>query len=55
MEKELNMFLMVEAVVCTAIFLMALAYFPRKPPTPPSSSAAVERVEFKEGALTVFK
>ena len=36
-------------------FLLVLVYFPAKPPTPPSITASVERVDFKSGLKQLFR
>ena len=44
-----------EAGVAALLFLLVIIYFPSKPPKPPSVSAAVERLDFKEGLLILSK
>lgn len=55
MRSEIDLFLLSEAVLCGLTFLLVLLYFPSKPPTPPSSSAALQRTNFKEGALILLR
>ncbi|XP_078661169.1 solute carrier family 49 member 4 homolog isoform X2 [Branchiostoma floridae x Branchiostoma belcheri] len=45
----------VECGYCTAVFLAILIYFPSKPPTPPSLSAAMDRLDFKTGVKKLFR
>ena len=48
--KEKIMFLMyIELGAATLIFLVIIVYFPKKPPLPPSVTAAVDRLDFKYG------
>ena len=50
------MFLMYIAFGWSALlFLMILIYFPSKPPTPPSISASLERLDYKNGLLHIMK
>ncbi|XP_006815222.1 solute carrier family 49 member 4 homolog [Saccoglossus kowalevskii] len=37
------------------LFLIAVVYFPAKPPLPPSRSASIQRVEYKPGILKLVK
>jgi len=37
------------------LFLAALLYFPDKPPCPPSKTASIERVDYKEGLLKIVR
>ncbi|XP_035658680.1 solute carrier family 49 member 4 homolog isoform X2 [Branchiostoma floridae] len=45
----------VECGYCTAVFLAILIYFPSKPPTPPSLSAAMDRLDFRTGLKKLFR
>ncbi|XP_066297049.1 solute carrier family 49 member 4 homolog [Branchiostoma lanceolatum] len=45
----------VECGYCTAVFLAILIYFPSKPPTPPSLSAAMNRLDFRTGVKKLFR
>ena len=48
--KEKIMFLMyVELGAAALILLVIIVYFPKKPPFPPSVTAAVDRLNFKDG------
>ncbi|XP_046862071.1 solute carrier family 49 member 4-like isoform X2 [Xenia sp. Carnegie-2017] len=54
-EKQINTLLYFEASVQTILFFVILAYFPSKPPKPPSLSASTDRVDFKDGARKLSK
>ena len=47
--KGLKSMLFAEFGCCAALFLLTLVYFPTKPPTPPTVTAGVDRIEFKKG------
>ena len=47
--KGLKPMLFAEFGCCAALFLLTLVYFPTKPPTPPTITASVDRLEFKKG------
>ena len=38
-----------DAGICLVLFVMVLAYFPSRPPLPPSISASTNTVTFREG------
>lgn len=46
---EIMELMYIEAGVAAFLFLLVIIYFPSKPPKPPSVSAAVERLDFREG------
>ncbi|PIK47825.1 putative disrupted in renal carcinoma protein 2, partial [Apostichopus japonicus] len=48
---EISYLMYLECVVTALFFLAAVIYFPNKPPTPPSTSASMDREDF----LTGFK
>lgn len=52
---EIMELLYIEAGVAALLFLLVIIYFPSKPPKPPSISAAVERLDFKEGLKILSK
>jgi len=52
---EIMELMYIEAGVAAFLFLLVIVYFPSKPPKPPSVSAAVERLDFKEGLLILSK
>lgn len=54
-EKQINTFLYFEAVLQTVLFVAILAYFPSKPPNPPSLSASTDRLDFKGGVGELSK
>ena len=41
--------------VTTLLFLICCVYFPNKPPSPPTITAAIERYDFKQGLLTLLR
>ncbi|XP_064601247.1 solute carrier family 49 member 4 homolog [Liolophura sinensis] len=53
--KELFMLYLIEFGFAAGLFLMTLIYFPAKPPTAPSLSAATERMKYKDGLLALTK
>ena len=54
-EKQINTLLYFEASVQTILFFVVLAYYPSKPPKPPSLSASTDRIDFKDGARKLSK
>jgi FLVCR family MFS transporter len=54
-QKQINSLLYFEAALQLFVFFVILAYYPSKPPRPPSVSAATGRVDFKAGAKKLFK
>lgn len=44
-----------EAVICMALFICVLVYFPSKPPLPPSLASTVQRFHIKEGLFHLLK
>ena len=54
-QKQINSLLYFEAGLQLFVLLVIVAYYPSKPPRPPSPSAATGRVDFKDGAKKLFK
>lgn len=54
-KSEMNTLLRLEFIFCAVVFIMVLVYFPDKPPSPPSASAAAPRLEFKSGFFRLIK
>ena len=54
-QKQINSLLYFEAAFQLVVFIVVLAYYPSKPPNPPSVSAATGRVDFKSGARKLCK
>lgn len=46
---DIHSYMIWMACIAAAVFLLLAAYFPAAPPTPPSRSSAVERVDFRKG------
>ncbi|XP_072032296.1 solute carrier family 49 member 4-like [Amphiura filiformis] len=53
--REINTLLYIECAVGVFFCLLIWAYFPAKPPSPPSASAHVERQDFMRGAATLSR
>ncbi len=47
--QDIQWYMVGQAAVACALFLTILAYFPAKPPTPPSPSSSAQRTDYKEG------
>ncbi|XP_013389217.1 disrupted in renal carcinoma protein 2 homolog isoform X2 [Lingula anatina] len=47
--NDIRFFMYLEGGWTALLFLAVLVYFPNSPPKPPSKSAAVERLDFKDG------
>src|SRR5438552_456185 len=47
--KDIQNYMIGDAVTAAVIFLLFLAYFPAKPHKPPCASSAVTRVDFRKG------
>ncbi|KAF0311915.1 Disrupted in renal carcinoma protein 2 [Amphibalanus amphitrite] len=45
----------IDAGICLVLFVMTLAYFPSRPPLPPSISASTNTVTFREGLGMAFR
>jgi FLVCR family MFS transporter len=54
-QKQINSLLYFEAGFQLLVFIIIFAYYPPKPPNPPSISAATGRVDFKAGAKKLCK
>ena len=54
-QTQINSLLYFEAGLQLFVFLVIAAYYPSKPPKPPSISAAIGRIDFKAGAKTLCK
>ena len=48
-------FIFVEFGFSVLLLLLIIIYFPAKPPTPPSISAGIERLDYKTGVIALFK
>ncbi|XP_037081757.1 LOW QUALITY PROTEIN: solute carrier family 49 member 4 homolog [Pollicipes pollicipes] len=45
----------IDAAICALLFVLVLAYFPSRPPLPPSLSASTNTVGFKEGLCMALR
>ena len=54
-QKQINSLLYFEAGLQLFVLLVIVAYYPSRPPKPPSLSAATGRIDFKDGAKKLFK
>ena len=54
-ERDIDDYMILQAGVAVALFLLFLAYFPSAPPAPPAPTAAIQRVEFWTGARQLFR
>ncbi|XP_066922547.1 solute carrier family 49 member 4-like [Clytia hemisphaerica] len=52
--KDIMHYLYVQAGVCGVLFILVVFTFPKKPPKPPSATATLERMNFKEGLKKLF-
>ena len=52
---EIREYMLMDVFVVFIFLLMALIYFPSKPPTPPSASASVERTKVSKGLKKLIK
>ena len=55
MKKEIQLYMGIEAGIGIALLLAFIIYFPKQPPTPPSASASLERINFKDGLKALVK
>ncbi|GAB1600812.1 solute carrier family 49 member 4 homolog isoform X1, partial [Argonauta hians] len=53
--NELKILLYTELGMAAIIFFLVIFYFPEKPPLPPTMSAKIERLQFKEGVTNLLK
>ncbi|CAH1786068.1 unnamed protein product [Owenia fusiformis] len=53
--SEMMRLMYVECGFSCFLFLLVIIYFPSKPPSPPSASAGVERLDFKDGLLHLVR
>ncbi|OWF51146.1 disrupted in renal carcinoma protein 2-like [Mizuhopecten yessoensis] len=53
--SEIMFLLYIEFGFAALIFLLTLVYFPDKPTLPPSTTASIERLEFKKGLLQLVR
>ena len=44
-----------ETGVCVLLLMAVIAYFPSRPPSSPSVTAAIGKLEFKEGMRDLFR
>ena len=54
-KKEIQLYMGIEAGIGIALLLAFIIYFPKQPPTPPSASASLERINFKDGLKALVK
>lgn len=52
--KEIMHYLYVQTGICVVLLILVLVTFPKKPPKPPSATANLERMDFKEGLKKLF-
>lgn len=55
MKQDIFNFLYIQAGITSLALVLVVTYFPNKPPTPPSNSAKVERVEYKKGVKKLLR
>lgn len=55
LESKINEYILAECVIIGVLFFAAILYFPAKPPSPPSKSSAVQRLDFRSGAKTLLR
>lgn len=53
-KKAIKVFMYIEAGWSVGLFLIILAYFPKKPPFPPCASATIQREDFLAGIKQLF-
>ncbi|KAK3106396.1 hypothetical protein FSP39_019110 [Pinctada imbricata] len=51
LESDIMQMMYYECVASCSLFLATLIYFPSKPPTPPSKTASIQRVEYRRALL----
>ncbi|XP_033733340.1 solute carrier family 49 member 4 homolog isoform X2 [Pecten maximus] len=55
LENEIMRLMYIECGFAALLLLLVLIYFPDKPPLPPSTTASMERVEYKKALLKMSK
>ena len=55
LRQEVHTYLLVLCAPAIALFICSIAYFPSKPPRPPSRSSREERLDFVKGSLELLR
>lgn len=52
--KDIRLYLYVQFAICGVLLILVIFTYPKKPPKPPSATANLERMDFKEGLKKLF-